>query len=89
MTEEYDPQKLRRLARQAMSSEEYRKKFRMADFWGESRWYPPQREFFRLGAKHHQRLLRGGNQGGKSTAGGYEISRQFWGHTPRGGMAGA
>ena len=61
-----DPQKIMRLARQAMSSSEYRKKFHLADFWGQGEWYEPQLRFFAAGAKHHQRLLRGGNQVGKS-----------------------
>ena len=55
-----DPQKIMRLARQAMSSSEYRKKFHLADFWGQGEWYEPQLRFFAAGAKHHQRLLRSG-----------------------------
>ncbi len=61
-----DPQKIMRLARQAMSSSEYRRKFHMADFWGLQELYPPQLQFFADGAQHHQRLIRGGNQVGKS-----------------------
>jgi hypothetical protein len=79
------PQKILRLARQAMSSSEFRKKFHVADFWGETRWYPPQRRFFSLGAKHHQRLIRGANQSGKSAAAGYEFALHC---TRTGGTAG-
>jgi phage terminase large subunit-like protein len=78
-----DPQKIMRLARQAMSSAEYRKKFHLADFWGQQRWYGPQLRFFATGAKHHQRLIRGGNQTGKSEAAAYEAGLHMSGQYPR------
>jgi hypothetical protein len=67
-----DPAKLMKLARQALTSSEYRRKFHMADFWGLQQWYEPQPRFFAAGAKHHQRLIRGGNQTGKSFPCAYE-----------------
>ena len=51
-----DPAKILKLARQAMTSAEYRRKFHMADFWGQAEWYESQLRFFAAGAKHHQRL---------------------------------
>jgi hypothetical protein len=78
-----DPQKIMRLARQAMSSAEYRKKFHLADFWGQQRWYGPQLRFFTAGTKHHQRLIRGGNQTGKSEAAAYEAGLHMTGQYPR------
>ena len=59
-----DPARILRLARQALTSAEYRKKFHLADFWGPKEFYEPQLRFFAEGATHHQRLLRGGNQVG-------------------------
>ena len=41
-----DPAKILKLARQAMTSGEYRRKFHMADFWGLKEWYEPQLRFF-------------------------------------------
>ena len=78
-----DPQKIMRLARQAMSSSEYRKKFHLADFWGQGEWYEPQLRFFAAGAKHHQRLLRGGNQVGKSFPCAYEAGLHMTGQYPK------
>ena len=63
-----DPARILKLARQALTSAEYRKKFHLADFWGPKEFYEPQLKFFAAGATHHQRLLRGGNQVGKSFA---------------------
>ena len=51
-----DPAKIMKLARQATRRREYRKKFHVADFWGQAEWYEPQLRFFAAGAKHHQRL---------------------------------
>ena len=78
-----DPQKIMRLARQAMSSSEYRKKFHLADFWGLSEWYEPQQRFFAAGSQHHQRLIRGGNQTGKSFCCAYEAGLHLTGQYPR------
>ncbi len=78
-----DPAKILKLARQAMTSAEYRKKFHMADFWGQAQWYEPQLRFFAAGAKHHQRLIRGGNQTGKSFPCAYEASLHMTGAYPR------
>ena len=36
-----DPAKISKLARQALTSSEYRKKFQMADFWGPQQFYEP------------------------------------------------
>lgn len=78
-----DPAKLLKLARQAMTSSEYRRKFHMADFWGLAQWYEPQLRFFAAGLKHHQRLIRGGNQTGKSFPCAYEASLHMTGAYPR------
>lgn len=78
-----DPAKIMRLAREAMSSSEYRKKFHMADFWGPAQFYEPQCRFFAAGIKHHQRLIRGGNQVGKSFACAFEASLHITGAYPR------
>ena len=78
-----DPAKLLKLARQAMTSSEYRKKFNMADFWGPKEFYEPQLRFFTAGAKQHQRLIRGGNQVGKSFACAYEAALHMTGAYPK------
>jgi phage terminase large subunit-like protein len=77
-----DPAKLMRTARQALTSAEYRKKFHLADFYGPSEFYPPQLEFFANGTTHHQRLLRGGNQVGKSFSCAFEASCHMTGQYP-------
>src|SRR6516164_7662229 len=69
-----DPAALLKLARQALSSAEFRRKFHAADFWGPAQFYPPQMRFFAAGTKYHQRLIRGGNQVGKSFAAAFEAS---------------
>ena len=84
MTEEMpDPAKLLRLARQAYTSSEYRRKYHAADFWGLNEWYEPQLRFFTAGAKHHQRLIRGGNQTGKSFCCAFEAGLHMTGQYPK------
>jgi phage terminase large subunit-like protein len=78
-----DPARILKLARQALTSAEYRKKFHLADFWGPKEFYEPQLKFFAAGATHHQRLLRGGNQVGKSFACAFEVSLHMTGQYPR------
>jgi phage terminase large subunit-like protein len=78
-----DPTKILKLARQALSSSEYRKKFHWADFAGPGYWYEPQLRFFEAGTKHHQRLFRGGNQTGKSIAAAYEAALHMTGQYPK------
>jgi phage terminase large subunit-like protein len=78
-----DPAKILRLARQALTSAEYRRKFHLADFWGQAEWYQPQITFFSAGARHHQRLIRGGNQTGKSFPCAYEAGLHMTGAYPR------
>jgi phage terminase large subunit-like protein len=78
-----DPAKILKLARQSLTSAEYRKKFHLADFWGPTEFYEPQMRFFAEGATHHQRLLRGGNQVGKSFACAFEVSLHMTGAYPR------
>jgi phage terminase large subunit-like protein len=78
-----DPAAVLRLARQALTSAEFRKKFHASDFWGPAEFYEPQMRFFADGAKHHQRLLRGGNQVGKSWACAFEASLHMNGNYPK------
>jgi phage terminase large subunit-like protein len=78
-----DPAALLRMARQALSSAEFRKKFSLPDFWGPSEFYKSQLKFFADGAKYHQRLIRGGNQVGKSFAAAFEASLHLTGQYPR------
>lgn len=77
-----DPAVLLKLARQALSSAEFRKKFAMADFWGPAQFYEPQLRFFEAGTKYHQRLIRGGNQVGKSFSAAFEASLHMSGLYP-------
>jgi phage terminase large subunit-like protein len=77
-----DPAALLKKARQALSSAEYRKKFNLVDFWGPKEFYEPQLRFFTAGAKYHQRLIRGGNQVGKSFAAAIEASLHMTGAYP-------
>jgi phage terminase large subunit-like protein len=78
-----DPAKLLKLARQSLTSAELRKKFHMADFFGPEQFYEPQLKHFAAGTTHHQRLLRGGNQVGKSFACAFEASLHMTGQYPR------
>lgn len=78
-----DPARLLKLARQSLTSAEFRKKFHLADFFGPEQFYPPQLRHFAGGATKHQRLLRGGNQVGKSFACAFEASLHMTGRYPR------
>ena len=78
-----DPAHLLKLARQALTSSEYRKKFHYSDFWSETEFYAPQLKFFAEGANHGQRLIRGGNQTGKTMAAAFEASLHMTGQYPR------
>ena len=78
-----DPAKIMRLAKQALTSSEYRKKFHAADFFGPQEFYEPQMKFFAEGRTHHQRLLRGGNQVGKSFSAAFEASLHMTGQYPK------
>jgi hypothetical protein len=60
-----------------------RKKFHLADFFGPEEFYEPQLKFFAEGKTHHQRLLRGGNQVGKSFAAAFEASLHMSGQYPK------
>ena len=42
-----DPLRILKLARQALTSSEFRKKFSLIDFWGPNEFYPPQLKFSR------------------------------------------
>jgi hypothetical protein len=78
-----DPAKIMRLAKQALTSSEFRKKFHLADFFGPGEFYEPQLKFFKEGKTHHQRLLRGGNQVGKSFSAAFEASLHMTGQYPK------
>jgi phage terminase large subunit-like protein len=78
-----DPAAVMRLARQALTSAEFRKKFHLADFWGPAEFYDPQMRFFAAGVGHHQRLIRGGNQVGKSFCCAFEASLHMTGAYPK------
>src|SRR3974390_3047312 len=78
-----DPQRLLKLARQALTSSDFRRSYHLADFFGEREFYEPQLKFFADGASKHQRLLRGGNQVGKSFACAFELSLHMTGQYPR------
>jgi phage terminase large subunit-like protein len=77
-----DPVRILKLARQALTSSEFRKKFSLIDFWGPKEFYPPQLKFFADGARYHQRLVRGGNQVGKSFACAFEVALHLTGQYP-------
>src|ERR1700694_5284804 len=78
-----DPARVLRLARPALTSAEFRRKFHLADFWGPAEFYDPQLKFFAAGATHHQRLIRGGNQVGKSFACAFEAALHLSGQYPK------
>jgi phage terminase large subunit-like protein len=78
-----DPAKIMRLAKQALTSAEFRKKFHLTDFFGPEEFYEPQLKFFAEGKTHHQRLLRGGNQVGKSFSAAFEASLHMSGQYPK------
>jgi hypothetical protein len=46
-------------------------------------FYEPQLKFFAEGRTHHQRLLRGGNQVGKSFSAAFEASLHMTGQYPK------
>ena len=78
-----DPAKLIRLAKQTLSAAERRRKFRRIDFMDSAFWYPTQLAFFADGnSGKHQRLIYGGNQTGKTTCAGAEISWHVTGDYP-------
>jgi phage terminase large subunit-like protein len=77
-----DPARQLKLARQSLSSSEYRKKFHVLDFWGPQQFYPAQLKFFEAGATVHQKLLRGGNQTGKTWAAACEVAWHATGTYP-------
>jgi phage terminase large subunit-like protein len=80
---EFDVRKILTLARNALSSSEIRKKFHKLDFWGLAQWYDSQKKFFMSGATYSQRLIRGGNQSGKTLAASFETALHLTGRYPR------
>lgn len=71
------------LARQTLSSSERRKKYRRIDFLDTAFWYPSQLAFFAAGSSGvHQRLIYGGNQGGKTICCGAEVGWHMTGAYP-------
>jgi hypothetical protein len=82
-----DPARILKLARAALTSSEFRKKFSLVDYWGVNEFYSPQKKFFADGKSFHQRLLRGGNQVGKSFAAAFETALHLTGNIQHGGQA--
>jgi phage terminase large subunit-like protein len=60
-----------------------RRKFHRLDFWGSNEWYESQRRFFVCGATYSQRLIRGGNQSGKTLSASFETALHLIGLYPR------
>jgi phage terminase large subunit-like protein len=77
-----DPARILKLAKQALSSAELRKKYNVLDFWGPNQFYPSQMKFFESGATVHQRLVYGGNQTGKTWAAACETAWHMSGCYP-------
>ncbi len=80
---EFDVAKILKLARQALSSSELRRKFHRIDYWGPNEWYESQKRFFLSGASHNQRLIYGGNQSGKTLAASFETALHLTDQYPR------
>jgi phage terminase large subunit-like protein len=78
-----DPQRIMKLARQALTSSDYRKKFHALDFYGPQQFYPSQMKCFEAGARVHQRLLYGGNQVGKTFTAACEVAWHLTGDYPK------
>src|SRR5262245_20657329 len=73
-----DPNSIRRHAKKMLTNVEYLKKYRRLGFYKPS---PKQMEFHNLLAP--ERMLRAGNQAGKSTAGGAEMTMAALGWWPQ------
>src|SRR5258706_5906156 len=95
--DDFDAAKIMRLARQSLSSAEYRRKFSLIDYWGPpgvglppsgapddfgTTFYRAQLEFIAAGARYNQRLCRGGNQVGKTFICAYEVALHMCGRYP-------
>jgi phage terminase large subunit-like protein len=74
-----DPGELRKIARRSCTTEEYGRKYWAINFVNV---YPKARELFALGATKRERLLKAGNQSGKSYALAIETSYQLTGRYP-------
>ncbi len=74
-----DPDALRKLARQSLNTEEYRRKYWAIDF---VQVYPKGVELFELGATKTERLFKAANQCGKSFHLAIEISYHATGRYP-------
>jgi phage terminase large subunit-like protein len=96
--DDFDAAKIMRLARQSLTSAEYRRKFSLLDYWGApgvglppsgapddfgTIFYSAQLEFLHAGVRHNQRLIRGGNQVGKSFVCAYEVALHMTGRYPK------
>lgn len=74
-----DPAALRKLARQAHSTQEYRRRFWAIDYVN---IYPKAHELFELGATRRERLLKSANQSGKSFNAAIETAYHLSGRYP-------